>query len=65
MIRKVIFVGSIISFFLLSCEATEPRTTNPKPAKVSSDSTSTLKIKPLSTEKTHEGGVDKTKLNFK
>ena len=60
--REIIF---IVSLFLLSCETPAPKKTNPKPASVASDSNSTLLVKPLSTEKTHEGGVDKTKLNFK
>lgn len=62
--KHVIFLLSVISFFLLSCETTATTKTVAEPVEVKPDSSSTIHVKPLSTEKTHEGGMDKTKLNF-
>ena len=60
-----IFTLPIVLFMLFSCENTAPKKTIITPNTMKSDSSLTLNVKPLSTEKTHEGGVDKTKLNFK
>jgi|GEM_PF-6895375 hypothetical protein len=56
---------SLICLLLISCGTAAPEKTITEPAKVTSDSSSIIRVKPLSTEKTHEGGVDQTKLIFK
>ena len=63
--RGIIFILSILSLFLISCETPAPNKTIAEPTEVKPDSSSTIRVKPLSTEKTHEGGVDQTKSIFK
>jgi hypothetical protein len=48
-----------------SCKSFEPKAPPVEPMEIKSKSNTVIKVKPLSTEKTHEGGLDTTKLMVK
>ena len=54
-----------LSFFLVSCGPIESKKPDANTSEIEADSSSILNVKRLSTEKTHEGGVDKTQKIFK
>jgi hypothetical protein len=58
------FLFLICSIFA-SCKTFEPKATHAEPVEIRFKSNTVIKVKPLSTEKTHEGGVDTTKLMVK
>ncbi len=65
MSHKIIAFLFFTSFILVSCETSRPKNTISAPSEMKSDSSEVVTVKPLSTEKTHEGGVDKTQQIFK
>ncbi len=65
MLKKITYSLSLASFLLVSCGSVEPKKPHINTSEVESDSSSILNVKPLSTEKTHEGGVDETQKIFK
>ncbi len=62
---KIALVLFCICVFSFSCETPMPINNATSVPKIESDSSATIHLKPLSTEKTHEGGVDHTKLEIK
>jgi hypothetical protein len=64
MFGKLLWLFFVLSFGLISCVSVQSQKPTTDSAKEELDSNLTLKLKPLSTEKTHEGGVDKSKKLF-
>lgn len=61
---RIIFSLFLAGFLLVSCESKRPNKLNATPTEVKPDSSAIINVKPLSTEKTHEGGVDQTQPVF-
>jgi hypothetical protein len=62
---RVLSVIVITSMLIVSCEAAEPIKKVEDSVQNQRDSNNSITIKPLSTDKTHEGGVDSSLTIFK